>query len=148
MQRSTHRLLVVDDDVTVARALARASARRGFSVTVAGSCAACGALGQAFDSAILDLDLPDGNGVDLARRLLRAGSVQSVVFFTGSSDPALLARARRLGAVVMKSSGVASVLASLAPEASDPPQSRTSSNQKSGTMPASASPTLRKSRAR
>jgi ActR/RegA family two-component response regulator len=148
MPRSTHRLLVVDDDVTVARALARASARRGFSVTVAGSSAAACALGQAFDFAILDLDLPDGNGVDLARRLLRAGSVPSVVFFTGSSEPALLARARRLGAVVMKSSGIASVFSCLAPEASDPPQSRTSPNQKSGTMRASASPSLRKSRTR
>jgi ActR/RegA family two-component response regulator len=148
MQTSTHSLLVVDDDVTLARALARASTRRGFSVVVAGSCTAARALSQTFDFAILDLDLPDGNGVDLARQLLRAGSVPSVVFFTGSGDSALLARARRLGAVVLKSKGIASVLSCLAADTSDAPLSRTSPRQKPKAIGAGASPALGKSRAR
>ncbi len=107
------RLLVVEDDVTVARALSRTLARRGFTVAIARSCTAARALNQPFDFAVLDLDLPDGNGVDLAESLLGSGRVPSVLFFTGTSNMALLARARRLGGVVMKSSGTSEVLAFL-----------------------------------
>jgi ActR/RegA family two-component response regulator len=147
MQRSTRSLLVVEDDLIVARALSRSLARRGFSVALVGSCKAALALVQTFDFGILDLDLPDGNGVDLARQLLRAGSVPSIVFFTGSYNRALLARARRLGPVVMKSSGIAPVLSCLAPDAGDAPASRTTPSGASATTPA-ASPSLGKSRAR
>ncbi|HEY0466961.1 MAG TPA: response regulator [Polyangiaceae bacterium] len=128
MQSLPLRLLVVEDDVTVARALSRTLARAGFSVAVASSCATARALVQSFDFAILDLDLPDGNGVDLARALLASGKVPSVLFFTSSSDPALLARARCLGSVVMKSAGSSAILDWLATnsaDASEVPQSGT-----------------------
>src|SRR5450432_4166480 len=105
MQSLAQRLLLVEDDVTVARALSRTLARRGFSVAIARSCAAARSLTQSFDFAVLDLDLPDGNGVDLARCLIDCEKVPSVLLFTGSRDPALLARARALGPVVLKSSG-------------------------------------------
>src|SRR3954470_10651535 len=97
--QSSPRLLVVEDDVTVARALSRTLARAGFSVASTRSCSAARALPQGFDFAILDLDLPDGNGVDLARALMSSGKVACVSFFTSSTDPALLARARRIGPV-------------------------------------------------
>ena len=161
MQSSAQRLLVVEDDVTVARALSRTLARRGFSVAIARSCAAARTLAQRFDFAILDLDLPDGNGVDLARELIASSRVPSVVFFSGSRDTALLARARRVGAVVMKSSGTSEILALLAQDSSASseaaaPQSQTAPNAKtrslrasSGTQSTSASSSsLRKSRAR
>lgn len=158
MQSSAQRLLVVEDDVTVARALSRTLARRGFSVAIARSCAAARALAQHFDFAVLDLDLPDGNGVELARHLTASGRVPSVLFFTGSSDAALLARARRVGPVVMKASGTSEILALLAHDgaSADAPQSSTSPSPKargyrasSGTVSASASSSsLRKSRAR
>ena len=160
MQSSAQRLLVVEDDVTVSRALSRTLARRGFSVAIARSCTAARALAQPFDFAILDLDLPDGNGVDLARELLGSGRVPSVLFFSGTSDAALLARARRIGSVVMKASGTSEILALLAQDASsnDAPQSGTSPSTRargfraaSGTVPsarAAAAPpaALRKSR--
>jgi two-component system, response regulator RegA len=162
MQRSAQRLLVVEDDVTVARALSRTFARRGFAVALARSCAAARALAQEFDFAILDLDLPDGNGVDLARHLMRSGSVPTVVFFSGSSDAALLARARRVGTVVVKSAGTSEILALLTQDgaSADAPQSRTAPSTKargvrasSGTVSttsatAYSSSSLRKSRAR
>jgi ActR/RegA family two-component response regulator len=156
MQSSAQRLLVVEDDVTVARALSRTLARRGFTVTIARSCSAARTLTQRFDFAILDLDLPDGNGVDLARDLVASSRVPSVVFFSGSRDSALLARARRVGAVVMKSSGATAILALLAGDSpgGEAPESRTARSAKprgfraaSGTQSTSASP-LRKSRAR
>ena len=133
MEDLAQRLLVVEDDVTVARALSRTLARRGFSVALARSCSAARALAQRFDFAVLDLDLPDGNGVDLARALLDAEKVRSVLFFTGSREPALLGRARALGLVIMKSSGSAEVLVQLTQwvaESVEPPQSRTAPSDK------------------
>src|SRR4051812_6156303 len=149
MQNLAQRLLVVEDDVTVARALGRTLARRGFSVALARSCASALSLAQSFDFAILDLDLPDGNGVDLARALLGRGQLPSVLFFTGSRDPALLARARALGSVVLKSGGSSEVLAVLTRSLAEgePPESRIGPSDKPRAYAASASP-LSKSRAR
>ena len=152
MQSLAQRLLVVEDDVTVARALSRTLARRGFSVAIARSCTAARSLTQSFDFAVLDLDLPDGNGVDLARSLMDCEKVPSVLFFTGSRDPALLARARVLGPVIMKTSGngeVLSLLGRLMPESIEPPHSQTSpSNTARSYRASSSSSSLRKSRAR
>lgn len=150
MESSAQRLLVVEDDVTVARALSRMLARRGYAVAICRSCTAARALAQTFDFAILDLDLPDGNGVALARDLMSEGRVPSVLFFTGSSDSTMLARARRMGTVVMKAAGTGPVLAflsSLAPEHSSPPQSQTSPSAKVRDFRASSS-SIRRQRAR
>ena len=151
MQSLAQRLLVVEDDVTVARALSRTLARRGFSVAIARSCSAARSLAQTFDFAILDLDLPDGNGVDLARSLTDGAQVPSVLFFTGSRDPALLARARAIGPVLMKASGalaVLSLLAQLMPESAEPPQSQTSPSKPGAYRASSSSSSLRRTRAR
>jgi len=151
MQMFPQRLLVVEDDVTVARALSRTLARVGFSVAVARSCRAAIALSQSFDFAILDLDLPDGNGVDLARTLLASGRLPSVLFFTSSTDPVLLARARCLGSVISKSLGTSPVLnylAALTPEHAAPPQSRTMPSTQVRSYRAPASSSLHRSRAR
>ena len=148
MESSAQRLLVVEDDVTVARALSRTLARRGFSVAICRSCTAARTLSQTFDFAVLDLDLPDGNGVDLARDLMSDGKVPSVLFFTSSCDNTMLARARRLGTLVMKSEGTSPILAILSPEHSDPPQSQTTPTSKARSFRASSSSSLRRSRAR
>jgi DNA-binding response OmpR family regulator len=148
--------LVVEDDVAVARALSRTLARRGFSVASARSCAAARALRQRFEVAILDLDLPDGNGVSLARELIERDRIATILFFTGSTDQALLARARRLGTVIMKSAGTSELFALLSQEGAsgEPPESQTAPSPKarslrasSGTQATSASAS-RKSRAR
>ena len=154
MESSAQRLLVVEDDVTVARALSRTLARRGFSVAICRSCTAARSLAQTFDFAVLDLDLPDGNGVDLARDLMAEGKVPSVLFFTGSCDNSMLARARRMGTVVMKAEGTSPILAllasssSLSSEHSDPPQSHTAPSTKARGFRASSSSALRRQRAR
>jgi DNA-binding response OmpR family regulator len=153
MESLAQRLLIVEDEVMVARALSRTLARRGFSVAIARSCTAARTLAQTFDFAILDLDLPDGNGVDLARFLLEGKKVSSVMFFTGSRDPALLARARALGSVLMKTSGAAEVLSlveQLLFESMEPPQSQTSPTHARayGASAALLPGSLRRSRAR
>ena len=147
MESLAQRLLVVEDDVTVARALSRTLARRGFSVAIARSCTAARTLTQGFDFGIFDIDLPDGNGVDLARQLVDSGKVPSVLFFTSSNDAAILARARSLGPVLMKAGGTSPVLAFLAPEPVEPPQSRTAPT-KGRSLRASSSSALRRQRVR
>lgn len=149
--QSVQRLLVVEDDVTVARALSRTLARAGFAVACARSCGAARTLTQSFDFAILDLDLPDGNGVDLARTLMTSGKVPAVLFFTSCTDSALLARAGRMGSIVMKSLGSGPVLAwliAVSTEAADAPQSGTAPSSRARGYRASSSSSLRRSRAR
>ena len=58
-----------------------------------------------FEVACIDLELPDGDGLQLATELRDAG-VAHVVFFTASRDEQKLATARELGPVVDKTAGV------------------------------------------
>jgi DNA-binding response OmpR family regulator len=96
------RALIVDDDPVVARSIARCLLREGYLVSLAKTCAGARALDPGFHVAILDLDLPDGSGVDLADELLRLGSVRGIVFYTGSLNEALRNRALSFGSVVDK----------------------------------------------
>lgn len=104
------RALIVDDDPVVARSIARRLLREGYSVSLAQTCRGARASGSGFQVAILDLDLPDGSGVDLADELLRLGAVRGVVFYTGSLDGALRDRALGFGAVVDKTCELEAVI--------------------------------------
>ena len=65
------RLLLIDDDARLASMVGDYLGQAGFAVEVAGSLAAGRALlaGDAFDALVLDLMLPDGDGLDLCREL-------------------------------------------------------------------------------
>lgn len=97
----------------MATLLAMAIRREGHTVTRAGSVSAALSAGDTFNHAVLDVDLPDGNGIELARRLLDSGRVNSVVFFTASRDPDLLAKAGTLGLIVDKAAGYDCVMAAV-----------------------------------
>ena len=93
------RVLVVDDDASLAAASQRVLAD-DFEVVVAGSLdAARRALGEGeFDALTLDIQLPDGNGLDLLRELRGRNSELPVVMVTGelsveSATQALRSRA-------------------------------------------------------
>jgi len=107
------RALIVEDDPIVARSVARRLLREGYTVSLAQSCRAARAAGPGFFVATLDLDLPDGNGAELASELLRLGAVQRVVFYTGSLDPVQRDRAAALGPVVDKTREVAELVNAL-----------------------------------
>jgi two-component system OmpR family response regulator len=81
------RLLVVDDDVEVRELVARALSRDGHLVTaVATVDAARLAIAQEkFDVSVLDLALPDGNGIALCREL-RAQHDLQVLMLTAHSE--------------------------------------------------------------
>jgi CheY-like chemotaxis protein len=132
------RALIVEDDPVVARSIARRLLRDGYIVSLAQTCRAARAAGGGFQFAILDLDLPDGSGADLADELLRLGAVHNVVFYTGSIDHAQRERASLFGPVVDKGRDVGEVVAALEPSGSEPPISHLSPAARPRTRPSSA----------
>jgi DNA-binding response OmpR family regulator len=94
------RLLVMDDDVAV-RTLARSVfARAGYDVRLVGGVREALALlhdGDAFDAALLDLNLRDGNGFEVLRAIRERSDVP-VLIFSAMGQAALVARAFDLGA--------------------------------------------------
>jgi DNA-binding response OmpR family regulator len=79
------RVLVVEDDRRVAAALTAALCRHGFEVLRAGSVAEALAA-PTVDMILLDLGLPDGDGVDLCRRLRRDGADVAIIALTARGE--------------------------------------------------------------
>lgn len=107
------RVLVVEDFLPFARGLARALRRNGFEVDVAFNCAQAKCSMGWYDAAIVDLELPDGTGLNVAFDLRADGRADEIVFFTACRDPQLLARAAQLGKVIDKDAGIPKLVAML-----------------------------------
>lgn len=81
------RILVVDDDARVARAVTRGLEAEGFAVDVA----ADGTEGEwlagenAYDALVLDVMLPGVDGYELCRRLRRAGNWTPILMLTAKN---------------------------------------------------------------
>jgi DNA-binding NtrC family response regulator len=99
------RLLLVEDEATLARAITRLLRRRGHDVFLAGSCTDAKRATGTFSMGIFDIDLPDGDGLSLAERLLKDGIVRRAIFFSGTQDGAVTHRASALGPFVEKIKG-------------------------------------------
>src|SRR3954454_12031117 len=63
------RLLLVEDEATLARALGRLLNRVGYEVSIAASCSEAQSSTGTFSIGVFDIDLPDGDGIDLAEHL-------------------------------------------------------------------------------
>jgi DNA-binding response OmpR family regulator len=72
------RILFVEDERSISEPFARALEREGFAVTVAATVADALAAEPA-DLVLLDLNLPDGDGRDVARELRRRGDVPIIM---------------------------------------------------------------------
>lgn len=96
-------MLVADDSPVVRAALRRALAAAGFEALEAGSLEEARAIdaSQLF-AAVLDLDLGDGTGLDVARALSAAHPSLPYVFFSSGDDPPLTAEARSQAHVFIK----------------------------------------------
>jgi len=99
------RILLVEDDPEVSRAVARSLRREGLEVTAAPSCSTARALTCCFEMGVFDIGLGDGDGVELAQQLLEQGRVVRAVFFTSAGSVEIHRRARRVGPVVRKTDG-------------------------------------------
>lgn len=115
-------LLLVEDDLLLARALQRSLIARGINARHVARCATAAALRGPYFVGVFDIDLPDGDGVELARVLKKRGIVKSVVFYTACSHPLRLARAKELGTVFVKSSHLGSLMDLIAPRPAREPR--------------------------
>ena len=93
-------LLLVDDDESFLKRLARAMERRGFEVETAGSVAEGKRMAQARPPAyaVVDLRLDDGNGLDVVEVLHEARADCRVVVLTGYGAIATAVAAVKIGA--------------------------------------------------
>jgi DNA-binding response OmpR family regulator len=83
-----HRILLVEDDARLATMVSDYLGEAGFRVSATASGVEAERLlqGGAFDAAILDLMLPDMDGLDLCRRI-RADSAIPLLMLTARGDP-------------------------------------------------------------
>ena len=79
------RVLLVEDDARVAAALAAALRRRGHEVLHAPTAAAALA-SDAVDLVLLDLNLPDGDGIDVCRALRRRDESVAIIAVTARAE--------------------------------------------------------------
>ncbi|MBM4118238.1 sigma-54-dependent Fis family transcriptional regulator, partial [bacterium] len=100
MSETPRNLLIVDDDRALRRSLELELAGRGFAPRSAATLAEGEALWRIAepDLVILDLKLPDGEGLELLARMGEAGSRARVVMITGHHDMEKALAAMRLGA--------------------------------------------------
>jgi DNA-binding response OmpR family regulator len=87
----TPRLLLVDDDTRLASMVSDYLGRAGFEVETAGSLAAGRELlaANSYDALVLDLMLPDGDGLELCRELRSAGKTRQLplLMLTARGEP-------------------------------------------------------------
>ncbi len=99
------RILVVDDEVDVLELIVKRLRADGHEVVGAGGGAeALEAVARHGlpDAAILDVDLPDMDGVELLQRLRRERADLPAMFLTVLWDGAVVARIRDTGALYMR----------------------------------------------
>ena len=94
------RVLVVEDDAELLRTLEEELGARGFAVEKAETLAAGLAELDAadYDVAIVDLVLPDGNGIEILRRIVEQGLATEAIVLTGHASLGSAIEAMQLGA--------------------------------------------------
>ena len=94
-------IYVVDDEAGMRKALTRLLRAEGFDVRAFASAREFLAASHAEESAclVLDVTMPELDGLELQRRLTRAGGLVPVVFLTGNGDIPMSVRAIKEGAV-------------------------------------------------
>lgn len=94
------RLLLVEDDELTRRSAARILAHAGHAVDEAPTLGRARALidARGYDRAILDVGLPDGDGLDFLAWIRARGASMAVLVVTGKPDREVAARAFLLGA--------------------------------------------------
>lgn len=95
------RILIVDDEASLRTALFRALDRRGYQVITSASykeAETIGATDKALDLALVDLRLPDGDGIELMSKLKSVHPNIQVIILTGHASIEIAVEATRKGA--------------------------------------------------
>lgn len=105
-------VLIVDDSNLARAAVSSRLVDLGLEVCGAVGCADGAAVDlETVGVAILDLELGDGNGVDLARTLRTTSAVLPIAFLTSAPTSRLAGAARELGPVFEKGSQLSEAVA-------------------------------------
>jgi DNA-binding NtrC family response regulator len=94
-------VLVVDDEPMILTTLQKALSLEGYAVDVAGGVGVADEklAKRSYDIALFDVSLPDGDGVELLRRLRASGNDLPVLMMSGHATVDAAVRATRLGAI-------------------------------------------------
>jgi DNA-binding NtrC family response regulator len=93
------KILIVDDDSTLRTALFRVLTRKGFQVLTAATVSEAQSLAATnIDLAILDVQLPDGNGLDLMTQFKNRYQNAEVIILTGNGSIEMAVQATQRGA--------------------------------------------------
>ena len=97
---TTARVLLVDDEVEFLEPIATRLGRRGLDCTAAtsGDQALATLATAAFDCAIVDVRMPDMDGLELLRRMRRGWPRTAVILLTGHASIELGVKGMELGA--------------------------------------------------
>jgi DNA-binding NtrC family response regulator len=100
LRMSRGHILVVDDETSILTTLKKTLSLEGYSVDVAGGFKVATEKLQncAYDLALFDVALPDGNGVELLEQLRAVGNDVPVLMMSGHATVDVAVRATRLGA--------------------------------------------------
>jgi FixJ family two-component response regulator len=102
MSQGTPVVFVVDDDVSVRESLAlliEAAGWRPETFGCAGAFLACHSVSVAPTCLVLDVSLPDLNGLELQKRVVIDRSDMPIIFISGHGDVPMTVRAMKAGAV-------------------------------------------------
>jgi two-component system response regulator QseB len=98
------RILVIEDDAAIRTMLERGLRLVGHEPTLAENLAAGRRLwGETFDVVLLDVMLPDGNGLELLAERRAAGDATPTVLLTAREETQLRERAAQVGATAFLS---------------------------------------------
>jgi DNA-binding NtrC family response regulator len=94
-------VLVVDDEPSILSTLKKALSLEGYAVDVSGGVrlAEERIAKKSYDALLLDVSLPDGDGVELLERLRNAGEDAQVIMMSGHATIDVAVRATKLGAL-------------------------------------------------
>ncbi|HYO94903.1 MAG TPA: sigma-54 dependent transcriptional regulator, partial [Polyangiaceae bacterium] len=94
-------ILLVDDEPSILSTLKKALTLEGYAVDVAGGVGVAEErlAKKAYDALLLDVALPDGDGLELLGRLAAAGNEAAVIMMSGHATIDAAVRATKLGAL-------------------------------------------------
>lgn len=94
------KILLIEDEAGTRFGFVRYLSLAGYDVTEAEnlSCADRLSSSQKFDAVIIDINLPDGSGLDLIEKIRQGSSEISIIIITGAADIPLAVDAMRKGA--------------------------------------------------
>jgi DNA-binding NtrC family response regulator len=100
MPKPTAHVLALEDEPALAELISEGLSGEGYSVTCAASVAAAlEALRQgSFDVALLDLNVPDGSGIDVLKAIAEDGHATEAIILTGNATVTNAIEAMKLGA--------------------------------------------------